>query len=81
MESSLSAGRTRRTSSLGRLSDHASKENGTRNSTDEFHDRPPVPTLLGYEVMEERAKFTVRYKTQINVLLIGHNVMINVLYQ
>ncbi|KAM9501359.1 sorting nexin-16 isoform 2-T2 [Clarias gariepinus] len=59
MESSLSAGRTRRTSSLGRLSDHASKENGTRNSTDEFHDRPPVPTLLGYEVMEERAKFTV----------------------
>ncbi|XP_060729347.1 sorting nexin-16-like isoform X2 [Tachysurus vachellii] len=49
----------RRTSSLGSLSDHVSKENGTRTGTDERNDRPPVPTLLGYEIMEERAKFTV----------------------
>ncbi|XP_060785290.1 sorting nexin-16-like isoform X2 [Neoarius graeffei] len=49
----------RRTSSLGCLSDHVSKENMTRTRTEEWHDRPPVPTLLGYEVMEERAKFTV----------------------
>lgn len=50
----------RRTSSLGSISDHASKENGIEGGTDEWQDRPPVPTLLGYEVMEERAKFTVR---------------------
>ncbi|KAB5579796.1 hypothetical protein PHYPO_G00199080 [Pangasianodon hypophthalmus] len=62
MEGSLAGHTThshRRTSSLGSLSDHASEENGMRTSTDEWHDRPPVPTLLGYEVMEERAKFTV----------------------
>ncbi|TSS97526.1 Sorting nexin-16 [Bagarius yarrelli] len=49
----------KRTSSLGSLSDHASLENGARSGTDEWHDRPPVPTLLGYEILEERAKFTV----------------------
>lgn len=26
---------------------------------DKWEDRPPTPTLLGYEVMEERTKFTV----------------------
>ncbi|KAI5612638.1 sorting nexin-16 [Silurus asotus] len=62
MEISLT-GRTthsyRRSSSLGSLPDHARKENKARTSTDKWSDRPPVPTLLGYEVMEERAKFTV----------------------
>lgn len=62
MESSLVGHTThshRRPTSLGSLSDHARKENGMRTSTDKQHDRPPVPILLGYEVMEERAKFTV----------------------
>ncbi|KAF7705893.1 sorting nexin-16-like [Silurus meridionalis] len=62
MELSLT-GRTthlyRRSSSLGSLPDNARKENKVRTSTDKWSDRPPVPTLLGYEVMEERAKFTV----------------------
>ncbi|XP_031415567.1 sorting nexin-16-like isoform X2 [Clupea harengus] len=29
------------------------------SSRDNWEDRPPIPTLLGYEVMEERSKFTV----------------------
>lgn len=49
----------RRSSSLGSLLDRPRNENGMRAGTDEWHDRLPVPTLLGYEVMEERAKFTV----------------------
>ncbi|KAI4882238.1 hypothetical protein NFI96_020057, partial [Prochilodus magdalenae] len=34
-----------------------SSESGA--SRESLHDRPPVATLVGYEVMEERAKFTV----------------------
>ncbi|KAL7879539.1 hypothetical protein SRHO_G00017930 [Serrasalmus rhombeus] len=64
----------RRTSSLSNLSasSDASAQNiwvkrGLRRinssesgaSRESLHDRPPVATLVGYEVMEERAKFTV----------------------
>eukprot|EP00062_Callorhinchus_milii_P011876 gi/632958303/ref/XP_007894959.1/ PREDICTED: sorting nexin-16 isoform X1 [Callorhinchus milii] len=41
--------------------EYSPRPTGSENDTDlvNWEDRPATPTLLGYEVMEERAKFTV----------------------
>lgn len=41
------------------------------SSRDNWEDRPPIPTLLGYEVMEERSKFTVGDQRKCNVILLS----------